>query len=75
MEWKAEATLALTLHYCQHETRDGEAGGNIRVAQQLASHQPHQLRWTAKLGDEKRLAVGDAGCNESTGETARLGRS
>ena len=72
--WKAEATLVLTLHYCQHETRDGEAGGNTRVVS-FASHQSHQLGWAAKLGDEKCLAVGNPGCNESTGETARRGGS
>ena len=27
MKWKAEATLALTLHYGQHETLDREVGG------------------------------------------------
>ena len=27
MGWKTEAALALTLHYCQHEIRDRQAGG------------------------------------------------
>jgi len=29
MGWKTEATLALTLHYCQHEIWDREAGGEF----------------------------------------------
>ena len=39
MGWKTEATLALTLHYCQHEIWGREAGGEFegRAASCIAS--------------------------------------
>jgi hypothetical protein len=66
---KAEAKLALTLHYGQRETRDGE----VREKRSVLAHQSINLGG-GQAGTEKCLALGDLGCNR-TDETVRRGGS